>query len=265
MRYPRAADAPGRHRGLERGTACRDRDPRFHDRHRLAEVDRRTADERRTRHGRHGWLRPGQAGAERACVPRRMGEAAFSRSRSPWACRAAGISTWDASRARTGRRRKLSVNDLLPEMVRRRWRECSRSADWCPDDEISAGHVAAGAEAGQAQAVAWRVAKTTAPRGPTERQTKTSGCIQSWRPRARQEYSSHRPTRDCRATCAATSGPSNAAWLPHVPGSASRPISAKIRNGSTPCVFDGPELWGPDADPTLKVSIDAFEPYLEPA
>jgi len=30
-------------------------------------------------------------------------------------------------------------------------------------------------------------------------------------------------------------------------------------------VFDGAELWGPDADPTVKVSIDAFEPYLDPA
>jgi nitrile hydratase len=30
-------------------------------------------------------------------------------------------------------------------------------------------------------------------------------------------------------------------------------------------VFEGPELWGPDSDPTLKVSVDAFEPYLEPA
>jgi hypothetical protein len=30
-------------------------------------------------------------------------------------------------------------------------------------------------------------------------------------------------------------------------------------------VFDAAELWGPDADPTSKVSIDAFEPYLEPA
>jgi nitrile hydratase subunit beta len=28
-------------------------------------------------------------------------------------------------------------------------------------------------------------------------------------------------------------------------------------------VFDGRELWGPDSDPTLKVSIEAFEPYLE--
>ncbi len=28
-------------------------------------------------------------------------------------------------------------------------------------------------------------------------------------------------------------------------------------------VFDGRELWGADADPTVKVSIDAWEPYLE--
>ena len=29
--------------------------------------------------------------------------------------------------------------------------------------------------------------------------------------------------------------------------------------------FDARELWGPDADATLAVSVDAFEPYLEPA
>ena len=29
--------------------------------------------------------------------------------------------------------------------------------------------------------------------------------------------------------------------------------------------FDSRELWGPDADPTVTVSIDAFEPYLDPA
>jgi nitrile hydratase len=28
-------------------------------------------------------------------------------------------------------------------------------------------------------------------------------------------------------------------------------------------VFDGRELWGADADPTVKISIEAFEPYLE--
>jgi nitrile hydratase subunit beta len=29
--------------------------------------------------------------------------------------------------------------------------------------------------------------------------------------------------------------------------------------------FAAPELWGADADPTVAVSVDAFEPYLEPA
>jgi nitrile hydratase len=29
-------------------------------------------------------------------------------------------------------------------------------------------------------------------------------------------------------------------------------------------LFEGRELWGEAADPTLKVSIEAFEPYLEP-
>jgi nitrile hydratase beta subunit len=30
-------------------------------------------------------------------------------------------------------------------------------------------------------------------------------------------------------------------------------------------VFDAPELWGADCDPTVKISVEAFEPYLEPA
>jgi len=30
-------------------------------------------------------------------------------------------------------------------------------------------------------------------------------------------------------------------------------------------VFDGREIWGDDADPTLTVSVDAWESYLEPA
>ena len=28
-------------------------------------------------------------------------------------------------------------------------------------------------------------------------------------------------------------------------------------------VFDGPEIWGPDSDPTLSISVDAWESYLE--
>jgi nitrile hydratase beta subunit len=48
------------------------------------------------------------------------------------------------------------------------------------------------------------------------------------------------------------------------------PDVAAIGQGENPqwlytVVFESRELWGPDADPTIKVSIDAFEPYLEPA
>jgi nitrile hydratase beta subunit len=48
------------------------------------------------------------------------------------------------------------------------------------------------------------------------------------------------------------------------------PDTAAMEAGENPqwlytVVFEGAELWGADADPTVKVSIDAFEPYLEPA
>jgi nitrile hydratase len=48
------------------------------------------------------------------------------------------------------------------------------------------------------------------------------------------------------------------------------PDTAAIDQGENPqwlytVVFESRELWGDDADPTLKVSVEAFEPYLEPA
>ena len=48
------------------------------------------------------------------------------------------------------------------------------------------------------------------------------------------------------------------------------PDSAAMERGENPqwlytVVFEATELWGSDADPTSKVSIDAFEPYLERA
>lgn len=46
------------------------------------------------------------------------------------------------------------------------------------------------------------------------------------------------------------------------------PDSSALGKGENPqwlytIVFEGRELWGPDTDADLKVSIDAFEPYLE--
>jgi nitrile hydratase len=48
------------------------------------------------------------------------------------------------------------------------------------------------------------------------------------------------------------------------------PDSVAVDQGDNPqwlytVVFDSAELWGQDADPTVKISIDAFEPYLDPA
>ncbi len=48
------------------------------------------------------------------------------------------------------------------------------------------------------------------------------------------------------------------------------PDSAAVGKGDDPqwlytVRFEGRDLWGPDGDPTVKVSVEAFEPYLEPA
>jgi nitrile hydratase beta subunit len=48
------------------------------------------------------------------------------------------------------------------------------------------------------------------------------------------------------------------------------PDTAAIGKGDDPqwlytVLFNGRELWGKDCDPTLKISIEAFEPYLDPA
>jgi nitrile hydratase subunit beta len=48
------------------------------------------------------------------------------------------------------------------------------------------------------------------------------------------------------------------------------PDTAALGHGDDPqwlytVLFEGRELWGPDSDPSLKVSIEAFEPYLEMA
>jgi nitrile hydratase beta subunit len=54
----------------------------------------------------------------------------------------------------------------------------------------------------------------------------------------------------------------------HVHGFHVFPDSNAAGEGENPqwvytVTFNGHDLWGPDSDPTLMVSIDAFEPYLE--
>jgi nitrile hydratase beta subunit len=58
--------------------------------------------------------------------------------------------------------------------------------------------------------------------------------------------------------------------IEHVRGCHVFPDSLTAGKGEDPqwlytVVFTGPELWGAGADPTVKVSIEAWEPYLERA
>ena len=80
-----------------------------------------------------------------------------------------------------------------------------------------------------------------------------------------RKTSTRRRTRVCRATRAATS-----AWSSACTARTSFPDSAAAGKGEDPqwlytVRFDAQELWGADAEPKLKVSIEAFEPYLEHA
>jgi len=71
-------------------------------------------------------------------------------------------------------------------------------------------------------------------------------------------------TRACRATHAAAPGVIECVRGFHV-----FPDTVAIGEGEKPqwlytVLFDGRELWARSTDPTLKLSIEAWEPYLEP-
>ena len=58
--------------------------------------------------------------------------------------------------------------------------------------------------------------------------------------------------------------------IERVQGSHVFPDSAASGQGENPqwlytVRFEGRELWGADADPSVKISVEAFEPYLDPA
>ena len=131
-------------------------------------------------------------------------------------------------------------------------------------EELAAGHALRAGQAAQAQAhdrrrPAGHDARLVLPPGAGAR------ALQAGRPGAHQEH----PSADAYPAAAlrARQGRRGRARATAATCSRirSRSTTATIRNGSTPWCSTARELWGPDADPTLKVSIDAFEPYLEPA
>ena len=73
-----------------------------------------------------------------------------------------------------------------------------------------------------------------------------------------------RATPACRATCAATSGTVELVHGCHVFPDANAHGGGEDPQWLYTVRFDGRELWGAGRRPDVAVSVDAFEPYLEP-
>ena len=131
------------------------------------------------------------------------------------------------------------------------------------EDEIKAGHsLRPGRRLNRTLTLA-DVPKTPT-RGNFERPAQAPAEIQGRRPGAHPQ---HQPDD---AYPAAALCPRQARYggsdprLPRLSGyrRARRP---RARRMALTVVFTARELWGEEADPSVKVSIEAFEPYLEPA
>ena len=108
------------------------------------------------------------------------------------------------------------------------------------------------------------MAKTLHRGGPTERETNTEAEFKPGDQGSRKKHQSphpHAPARYVRG---------HVGTIERVVGCHVFPDSNATGAGEDPqwlytVRFDGRELWGADGDPTVKVSVDAWEPYLEPA
>jgi len=131
------------------------------------------------------------------------------------------------------------------------------------DDEIEAGHSLRQPKQGLRILSPDDVAKTLHRGGPTERETNTSpGFKRGDQVRTKNIHplTHTRLPRYVRG---------RVGTIERVLGCHVFPDSNASGAGENPqwlytVRFDGGELWGPDGDPTVTVSVDAWEPYLEP-
>ncbi len=132
------------------------------------------------------------------------------------------------------------------------------------DDEIAAGHSLRPPKPVKRVLSPGDVAKTLHRGGPTERETNTAAVFKSGdRVRAKNinPLTHTRLPRYVRG---------HVGIIERVIGFHVFPDSNATGAGENPqwlytVRFDGRELWGTDGDATTKVSVDAWEPYLEPA
>ena len=176
--------------------------------------------------------------------------------------RAAGTSTCRGLPARTGRRRIISARryfqiwlaGLETLMIER---------GLVTREEIEAGKVLSAAKTRRHADRSNRVTPAIRRGGPTERAGEPARDVCGRRDRADEGH----PPGDAYAVAAICSRPSR-----HDRAQSRLsclPRHQLARQGRGPAMalhraFRRAELWGKDADPTLSVSVDAWESYLEP-
>ena len=132
------------------------------------------------------------------------------------------------------------------------------------DDEIEAGHSLRTAKPVKRVLSPTDVAKTLHRGGPTERDTKTKAQFKAG---DRVRAKNINPPTHTRLPAYVRG---HVGTIERVIGCHVFPDSNATGAGEDPqwlytVCFDGRELWGADSDPTSKVSVDAWQPYLERA
>ena len=258
---PRAADASRGHRGLERGAARRAGHARLDDRHRVSEDAGRAVMNGVHDMGGMDGLRQGRGRSRTSRCSTPTGKRALALVR---AMGAAGAFNIDTSRFY---REALPPDDYLSSTYYKKWLPAWRTCWSTRARRRRRGQgrpCASGrAKPPHAQLSPTRSSALWCAASPTRDQHRAA----LFRPATAcaRRTSIPRRTRACRATCAAMSAWSTRSRLPRVSGFDSRSRRARTRNGSTRWCSTAPSCGAPDADPTVKISIDAFEPYLEPA
>jgi nitrile hydratase beta subunit len=139
-----------------------------------------------------------------------------------------------------------------------------KKRDLVTDDEIVVGHSLHPAKPGKRTLSPDDVAKVLHRGGPTERATNTQSRFKVGDKVRAKNINPLTHTRLPRYVRG------HVGMIARVIGFHVFPDSNAQGSGENPqwlynLRIDGRELWGPDGDPTTSVSVDAWEPYLEPA
>ena len=260
--FHRLADAPCRHRRLERGKACRARHPRLHDRHRPAEKSegRCVMDGIHDMGGMHGF---GKVEPE----PNEPVFHAEWEGRTLALNRALGYTgIWTIDQTRYGIER-LPPDFYLSSSYYKKWavrlENLLVEKGLVGADELEAGHALRPGKPLKRKLAAADVPNTMS-RGSFTRPAQAPA---RFKPGDRVRTKNIHPQTHTRLPRYARD---RVGTVEAIRGCHVFPDTAALGQGDDPqwvymVLFDGRELWGESAEPTLKVSIEAFEPYLEPA